>query len=374
LVQLDENQRNELFVLAGYAVPPVVIEESIVHQVAYSPGIAPPPPRLIVGRNDDLDHLYHRLTGEESTTLLTAMRGWPGVGKTTLAAAAAHDLRLLKAFPDGVLWTALGPEPSVLLALGEWLTALGEDPQPYFTIQGRSNRLAAMLRNKKRLLMVDDVWDAAHAEPFRVGGSDCRILLTTRHPEVARNLGLPEQAIYLLGVLLDDEAVALLRELAPTAVELDPTGTERLVGELEGLPLALQVAGRLLAAEASMGWGVNNLLEELLDGRRILEEKAPADLTNVAEQTTPTVAALFQKSTDRLDTVTHERFALLSIFVSKPATFDAPAAAAAWGIEDARPTLRILVNRGLLEPATEARFQMHALLTTHAQMLSEMES
>lgn len=332
---------------------------------------APPFPSLLVGRDDDLEALRQRLTAGESTTLLTAVRGWPGVGKTTLAAALAHDRTLHQAFPDGVLWTALGEEPTLLLALGEWMMALGDDPQRYPTIEGRSKRLGAMLHARQMLLVVDDVWKAEHAVPFMVGGSDCRTLITNRQPEVAQGLGLTNQAIYLLGVLSDAEALELLRQLAPQATGLDPSGTLQLVKELEGLPLALQVAGRLLEAEAAMGWGINDLLGELIEGTKLMEAKAPADRTDLETQTTPTIAVLFEKSTARLDSETRERFALLSIFVSKPATFDAPAVGAAWDVTDPRPTLRTLVSRGLLEPAMDGRFQMHSLLTVHARMLSE---
>ena len=47
----------------------------------------------------------------------------------------------------------------------------------------------------------------------------------------------------------------------------------------------------------------------------------------------------------------------------------APAIAAAWGIEDPRPTLRSLLARGLIEPAAGGRFQMHTLLAVHAKSL-----
>jgi hypothetical protein len=342
-------------------------------QAPLPPGAAPPPPQLFVGRENDIAELQRRLTGEANTTLLTAVRGWPGIGKTSLAKAIAHDAKLNTVFPDGVLWTALGPQPSVTLELGYWLTALGLDPRNFPTPEARSNRLAAILRHKKMLLIVDDVWEAAHAEPFLVGGRDCRTLITTREPEVARALGLPKQDIYKLLVLSKEESLHLLQELAPEAVKLDPEGTRRLTNELEGLPLALHVAGRLLAAEAEMGWGIADLLEELAEGTRLLKERAPADRTDLATQTTPTIAALFENSTNRLDSVTRERFALLGIFVPKPATFDAPAVAAAWDVGDPRPTLRTLANRGLVEPVAGGRFQMHALLAVHAKSMWGME-
>lgn len=334
-------------------------------------GTVPPPPAMLVGRDKQVAELRQRLTSPTEITLLTAVRGWPGVGKTTLAAALAHDPQLHQAFPDGLLWTALGPEPDLLFGLGEWLLALGEDPRQLTGVESRHKRLATVLSQKQMLLFIDDVWDAAHARLFQVGGPKCRSLITTRQPEVARSMGIPEEAIYLLPILSEEKSLELLRRLAPGAIDQDPEGTRQLVGELEGLPLALQVAGRLLAAEAAMGWGIGELLEELAEGRRILQEKAPADRSDVANQATPTVAVLLKQSTDRLDETSRERFALLGIFVSKPATFDAPAVSAAWDIEDPKPTLRLLVDRGLLEPAGDGRFQMHALLTVHARSMWE---
>jgi hypothetical protein len=128
-----------------------------------------------------------------------------------------------------------------------------------------------------------------------------------------------------------------------------------------------------LVEEAELGLGVDELLAELAEGTRILEENAPADRTELTTQTTPTVAALFKHSTDRLDEETYERFALLGIFAPKPATFDSGAIAAAWGVEDPKPTLRKLLSRGLVEPASNGRFQMHAVLAVHAKSLWEVE-
>jgi hypothetical protein len=92
--------------------------------------------------------------------------------------------------------------------------------------------------------------------------------------------------------------------------------------------------------------------------------------------TSPTIAALLKRSTDLLDAETRRRFAYLGLFVPKPATFDLEAMAIAWEVNDPKPIARALVNRGLLEPVSGGRFQMHALLVLHAQSLyaAEVES
>ncbi|MBO0700932.1 MAG: hypothetical protein J2P46_21235, partial [Zavarzinella sp.] len=84
----------------------------------------------------------------------------------------------------------------------------------------------------------------------------------------------------------------------------------------------------------------------------------------------PTVEMLLRRSTDRLAPETRERFAWLGAFAPKPATFALDAMRAVWDVPDARPTVRELVARGLLEPAG-SRFQMHALLVAHARRLCE---
>jgi hypothetical protein len=87
--------------------------------------------------------------------------------------------------------------------------------------------------------------------------------------------------------------------------------------------------------------------------------------------TAPTIRALLKRSTDALDEETLVRFALLGLFVPKPATFDLRAMASVWDVDDPRPTARLLTNRGLIEPISGGRFQMHALLVMHSKSLLE---
>jgi hypothetical protein len=159
-----------------------------------------------------------------------------------------------------------------------------------------------------------------------------------------------------------------LQKLAPNVVLQHPDASRELVRELEGLPLAIQVAGHLLNVEASYGFDVSQLLVELRDGAKVIEAKAPADRSDLANETTPTVAALLQKSTERLDPLTRDCFAYLGAFAPKPATFDLEAMKDVWEIDDPKPIARQLVDRGLLEPVG-GRFQMHALLVSHARSL-----
>jgi hypothetical protein len=339
-----------------------------------APGSAPHKPSLLIGRDADLEQLKQRVgippAGAAAAPLkvLTAMRGWPGVGKTTLAAALAHDPDISARFPDGVLWASLGQQPSLFSELSAWGRALGvPDLNQARTVDEASNLLRGLLRNKRYLLIVDDAWQAEHVVPFDVGGSGCALLVTTRLPEVARAIAPTPGDVYVLGVLSEADALALLQTLAPTVVAENEATSRELVNDLEGLPLALQVAGRLLQTEASYGFGVEQLLADIREGAKLIEAQAPADRAEIANETTPTVAALLKRSTDRLDAHTLDCFAYLGAFAPKPATFDADAMQAVWEVDDPKPTIRTLVDRGLLEPSSQGRFWMHAILVVHAR-------
>jgi Holliday junction resolvasome RuvABC ATP-dependent DNA helicase subunit len=57
-----------------------------------------------------------------------ALNGLPGVGKTALAIAIAHDKEVLAHFRDGILWASAGKNPDVVGILSHWGTLLGIPP------------------------------------------------------------------------------------------------------------------------------------------------------------------------------------------------------------------------------------------------------
>jgi tetratricopeptide (TPR) repeat protein len=345
-------------------------------------GTAPPVPDMFVGREEDLAELKGRLRRAAEgkvlvpVQILTAVHGWPGVGKTTVAAALAHDEEIRRMFPDGVLFYSLGRDPDVLSEIVAWGRALGVgDLSDSADVREASGRLAAALRERQVLMILDDVWDAAHARLLAVGGRRCATLVTTRLNRVAHELSPEAEGVHRLPVLSDEEALELLARLAPEVVADHHDEARDLVRELDGLPLAVRVAGGLLAAEQSAGFGVAELLEELRQGKRLLEEEAPPSYTATDGEVPLTVAALLRRSTDRLDSLRRKRFALLSVLPPRPVSFDSPAAQDLWATEnDPRPTLREFLGRGLIEPAGDGRCQIHSLLSAFARSLLEEDA
>ncbi|MCC7209959.1 MAG: hypothetical protein IT323_21835 [Anaerolineae bacterium] len=346
---------------------PIPIEE----RAAPAHSLLPARPRMVIGRKEALCQLTGRLlAAEPGQPPLTIIQGWPGIGKTTIAALLAHDAALNEHFTDGVLFASLGEHPNLYAELLKWAQALAiADGHKIDTTEGLARRLAAALHDKRMLLIVDDVWNAQHATPFNMGGQGCACVITTRLNEVAERLTDRPDTIFRLPILTEAHSLELLHALAPQVVEQNPDQAVALVRTLEGLPLALQVAGRLLSAEARMGWGVLDLLRELREGAALLDAELPPDRLTADDVPSPTVRVLLKRSTDWLDEETRKRFALLGVFAPKPATFDLSAMQAVWCIPDPRPTVRALVGRGLLEPVGVGRFQIHALLVMHAKSL-----
>lgn len=340
-------------------------------------GNAPSLPSLLIGRQQALAEIGRRLmrTAAEGspTQALTIMRGWPGVGKTTIARAVAYQPQVTAAFPDGVLWASLGPKPSLFAELLSWGRALlDKEVLAAADVAEAGHRLAGLLRDRRMLLIVDDVWEAAHVVPFLVGGPHCAMLVTTRLNRVAEELAPKPADIYRLDVLGEHESLELLETLAPQVVQEHREACRELVRQIEGLPLALQVAGRLLRAEHDRGWDAPRLLHDLKeDAARLLKAQAPADAAPIPGEVSPTVAALLRRSTDCLEPDVRKRFAYLAPFAPRPATFELEDLMSVWKVDyaEARRTVDLLVDRGLLEPVGGGEYQVHRILVEHAKTL-----
>jgi hypothetical protein len=354
---------------------PAIAEKTIAVLTPVSETV-PPLPELFIGREEDFQYLKGRfgILSGYSRQPFTVIHGWPGVGKTTLVNSLAYDAEIAANFPDGVLWAALGQHPEPLAELAKWGRALGVRDMggSRLTLQEAIDRVRILLRDKQVLLIVDDVWEADHAIPFKIVGPKCSMLFTTRFPIVAHELASKSGDRWKLKHLNEEKSLELLSLLAPQFYDSYPQEALQLARDLEGLPLALRVAGRLVEAEVSSGFGVKEVLQQLRESSKLLESKAPDDRFNPLTGTTPTVDLLFKQSTDLLDEVTRDRFARLGVLAPKPAIFTLEEMGAVWMEDNPRPAARKLVDRGLLEPVScTDYFQMHAVLVMHAQKLLE---
>ena len=309
----------------------------------------------------------------QPTLSVVAVHGIGGVGKTTLARSLAHDAGIIQAFPDGVLWTSLGQSPVLSQVLVGWASALSihdiaaDAPETFIR-----ERLTAVLRRRRVLLIIDDAWSAEEASSLMVGGTQCAVLVTTREDKIANGLAPTEEDLYRLGVLSSSSAVDLLEALAGSVIEDHHEEAEKLAIAVEQLPLALQVAGHLLREEKH-SLDVASLLRDLQDPSKFLNEPPPVDVEMTGERT---IFRLFKKSTDVLPRDARKCFAYLAPYAPKPARFNSIALAAQWKTirvdpgktipVDPAKMAKLLVGRGLLEPVGQGLFWLHAMLKAHA--------
>lgn len=122
---------------------------------------APPLPRNYVERPAALANLRNALItdGSGPSIALTALEGMGGIGKTILAQALSHDEVVQQAFPDGVIWTTAGKEPTydLITRMQEVRRGLGDEPAGKESELQCINRYRTAMQAKAALIVVDDV-------------------------------------------------------------------------------------------------------------------------------------------------------------------------------------------------------------------------
>jgi len=341
-----------------YATPPTPIAAA-----------APAPPPHFTDREAALAALAHALTRRSTPQTIIALQGMGGVGKTALAARLAAQLE--SDFPSGIFWAdLLAHDGDPLPILAGWARLCGHDvsalSDPYARVQAVRGILAARVAEQGRLLVIlDDVraeWlDGARllqaAHPPGVP-----LLLTTRDIQVAYALGA---RITRLKVLSLEQALTLLATLAGPVMKREPDAARHLAERLGGLPLALELAGKLAALYARKpGWSLASL------GKQI---EARADETLRLGHSG--LAATFSLSYEALDAEGQRLFRALGVFALAPFVAEHVAAIIERSVEIVEAGLDTLVAQGLVswEQGGEkcTRYIMHPLLRDYAITLLE---
>ena len=277
---------------------------------------------------------------------LVTVTGPGGVGKTRLAGEVAR--RVAARFADGAWLAELAPVRDPAQVPSAVAAALGVREQPGVPA---AEAVARVLARRQLLLVLDNCEHVIGAAAQLCGGllqacDDLRIVATSREP-----LRIAGEAAYRLAPLpvpgpgdASDVAgaVALFADRARAAdAGFALTGQNRgdvarLVGRLDGMPLAIELAAARVEA-----LGVSQLLESL-DGR--LGLLAGGD--RLAAGRHRSLAATAEWSYQLLDEDERRVFRQVSVF---PAPFTLEAAGAVAGPEAAPGVVR-LVECSLLVP------------------------
>ncbi len=93
-----------------------------------------------VGRIEGIEELHAHLLNGEAVSIFN-LKGMGGVGKTTLAAHVAYQLRPY--FPDGVLWARLDNTDTMAI-LANFADAYGADVSQHRTVEGRATAVRSI--------------------------------------------------------------------------------------------------------------------------------------------------------------------------------------------------------------------------------------
>ncbi len=218
-----------------------------------------PPLERWVGREREL----HDLLMAVRRPCLACVHGGPGIGKTELSRVLMHRARLSRALPGGSVFVALEDVTDGDSLLLRITPVLPEAPRDL-------EHAGQLLFATERLVVLDNVEDLQQARGGRARlkellkhqrGGRARVVVTSRkklprsRPSIPLNLlGADEAGILWLDVCRDRSAEGL-----------------EILGTLGGHPLALTIAGGLIAGGEPASW----VLEDLREGG--LKEAPDAD-------------------------------------------------------------------------------------------------
>ena len=326
----------------------------------------------LIGRDDLLAHLKQQLYGE-MVSGFSALSGLPGVGKTTLALALAHDHEIQEHFSHGILWAGLGIQADIEEIQARWGAHLGISQSEVTKIKSRSDWAKALrtaIGQRCMLLIIDDVWEIDDALAFQVGGPHCMYLFTTRFPQIA--IQIAGGRTTAVAELSEENGVDLLAHFVPRLIEHDSTTARRLVHSVGALPLALVLMGRYLRTHTynEQPRRLHNALQELSNAEKRMHLSDSYGLSrpysNYSHRMRYSLQSVIALSDERLDDKqAQSMLRALSLFPPKPNTFSEEAAVAVSG--QPAEALDTLCDVGLIESSGPGRYMMHQTITDYAR-------
>jgi DNA-binding SARP family transcriptional activator len=288
-----------------------------------------------------------------------AISGRGGVGKSTLALRAAHELSA--EFPDGHLYADLGGpagDDRTSMLLARFLRALGVGGSmiPDDTDE-RAEMYRSRLASKRLLLVFDDVHSERQVTALLPGSPSCAVIVTSR----IRLSGLPGARWVDLEVFDSQTSTDLLASIAGAQrLAAEPEATRDLVRYCGGLPLALRIAGARLVSRPH--WRVAELARRLKDERRRLDE-----LSHHGLEVRTSIGLTYRSLPDRTQR-------LFRLFASLQAP-DFPAWTAAalldTDLAGAEDLIEQLIDAQMLDavqgPTGDIRYRFHDLIRVYAQ-------
>nr|XP_023882072.1 disease resistance protein RGA2-like [Quercus suber] len=213
-------------------------------------------PSNVIGRDDDKEKIIRILMKPDDRRNVNVIPivGIGGLGKTTLAKLAYNDERVGSHF-ELRMWVCVSKDFDITRLIIEMLKSAKVAFDEKMGLDTLQERLRELLKDKKFLLVLDDVWNEdrnkwIELENLLLGGCNgSKIIVTTRNSKVATIMGTVPT--YKLDVLSPELCLSLFVKLAFKEGEekqypnLLRIGKE-IIEKCKGVPLAVKTLASLL--------------------------------------------------------------------------------------------------------------------------------
>ncbi|MEV0880649.1 BTAD domain-containing putative transcriptional regulator [Micromonospora echinofusca] len=333
------------------------------------PAQLPADVRGFSGRGDEIDQLDRILDAAEQqvTSVVVAISGTAGVGKTALAVRWAH--RVADRFPDGQLFVNLrGFAPGGLLGPAEavrgFLDALGVPPDRIpADLHAQAALYRTLLTQKRVLIVLDNARDADHVRPLLPGNATAMVVVTSRRQltGLVATDGAHPLTVELLSTT--DATRLLTRRLGPDRIAAEPDAVQRVIDACARLPLALAVAA---ARADETGFPLGVIADELEQADQRLDVLDTGDPAS-------RVRAVFSWSYKALPSSAARLFRLLGVHPGPDVSASAAASLAAIAAPRARTVLADLTRAHMVAEHSPGRYALHDLLRVYASEQAHAE-
>lgn len=356
-LHLTESETNQLLQAAGYPPLATLRRESNTGREQFAPWPEAPnnPFQAIadlpyfVGRTELLNQVQTTLRQGQYVTIYN-LHGMGGIGKTTLAAHLAYQMR--SHFTDGVLWARLDTSDTMTI-LQAFALAYGQDVSNYHDIESRATAVRAILADKQALIILDNAQNSTQVRPLLPPSTGkTAVIITTRH-----DLAVADETYRLLVepfTVAGGEAMAVFAHFLGRRTVNQWAKALQSIADLVGhLPLAVAIAAGRLANSGNIPAYLAALQEKSQRLDVLVREDRNVRLT-------------FDLSYEALDPPLQHFFAVLGAFGGQDFDLLAAAAVGNVSVEEAQDYVTTLQKNSLLQPGRDNRYTLHPLLRQYA--------
>eukprot|EP00118_Oscarella_pearsei_P026209 m.309608 g.309608 ORF g.309608 m.309608 type:complete len:1260 (+) comp47090_c0_seq1:159-3938(+) len=293
------------------------VAEKRVRQVLLE-GQVPPRPAVFAARPAEITKLRETLFSLKETDGWVVLHGMGGSGKTSLAAEALRDPKLLRqCFPSGVFWLTVGQmadergqvdQSKLLMKMNNLCSRLDEEGtrSTSSNVEDAHNRLHNIFTHQypRSLLILDDVWSPVVARAFAIRACT---LVTTRDRTVADQVRASRREYVSLDAgFTAHQAKTVLSGWTGMSIENLPKEADEIIKESGSSPLAVSMIGALLQKDPSQ--------KRWLYYLKNLRDRKLSRIRRPSEYEYDNLDASIGISFDALDDKQQKHYLMLSVF------------------------------------------------------------